>query len=84
MLGTRNNTVSFLDTYNKLMQFKAIGKKRRKAKERAEKPAPGMSAARRADVYRKQNGTNNLTLRQAARILKKAYRAGEPLAEVAE
>lgn len=82
MLGTRNNTVSFLDTYNKLMQFKAIGKKRRKAKERAEKPAPGMSAARRADVYRKQNGGNHLTARQVSRILKKGLRKGEPILEV--
>jgi hypothetical protein len=82
VIGTRNNTVSFIDTYNKLMVYKAIGKKRRKAKERAEKPAPGMSADRRADAYRKQNGGNHLTTRQVARILKKGLRKGEPVLEV--
>lgn len=71
MIGTRNNTVSLLDTYNKLMAYKRIGKARRKALERAQKPAPGLSAQRRADIYREQNGSTRLTSRQRARIAKK-------------
>jgi len=82
--GTRNNTVSFIDTYNKLMQFKKIGKARRKAHERAQKPAPGLTAQQRADRYRRQTGAQALTPRQKARVAKKEYRAGERALAVAE
>ena len=75
MNGTRNNTVSFLDTYNKLMHLKQLGKARRKAKERAEKPAPRLTAEQRARNYREQNGGYSLTRRQRARIAKKEGQA---------
>ena len=84
MNGTRNNTVSFIDTYNKLMQFKKIGKARRKAQERAQKPAPGLTTEQRADRYRRQTGARELTPRQAARLAKKHHGAvGRALATTA-
>lgn len=78
MLGVRNNTVSFLDTYNKLMAYKKVGKARRKARERAEKPAPGLTAEQRLMNYQGQTGGRTLTPRQWARIAKKAGDARWP------
>ena len=74
MQGTRNNTVGLIDTYNKLMAYKQVGKARRKAQARAEKPAPGLSEQQRADNYREQTGARELTPRQQARVDKKARR----------
>lgn len=72
MLGTRNNTVSFLETYNKLMAFKKVGKARRKARERAEKGGGGpMASSRRLMAYAAQRDGGAMTARQRRRYAKK-------------
>lgn len=72
MSGIVNNTVSFLETYNKLMAFKKVGKARRKAKERAEKGVGGpMSSSRRLMVYAAQRDGGAMTPRQRRRYGKK-------------
>ena len=74
MLGTRNNTVSFLETYNKLMAFKKVGKARRKATERAEKGGGGpMPSSRRSMVYAAQRDGGEMTPRQRRRYDKKLH-----------
>jgi hypothetical protein len=74
MTGKINTTLRHLNAYAKVMAFKAVGKAQRKALERAEKPAPGLTAQARADGYRKQNGTNKLTPRQQRRLAQKHHR----------
>lgn len=72
MLGTRNNTVGLIDTYNKLMAYKQVGKARRKAQERAEKgPVVPMASSRRAMVYAAQRDGGPMTPAQKRRYDKK-------------
>jgi hypothetical protein len=72
MNGTRNNTVSLIDTYNKLMAYKRIGKARRKAQERAQMVtgAP-MDPDRRLMAYAAQRDGGAMTPRQARRFAQK-------------
>lgn len=77
MNGTRNNTVAFLDTYNKMMAYKAVGKRVRKARERAEKGGPHpMHPDRRLMAYAAQRDGGAMTPRQARRFAKKLARTG--------
>lgn len=75
MTGKVNTTLRHLNAYAKVMAFKAVGKAQRKALERAERLAPGLTPQRRADAYRKQNGTNKLTPRQQRRLAQKYHRS---------
>lgn len=73
-----NNTVTHLQAYSRVMAFKAIGRQRRKAKEREERGTThGVSLAFEARVnnYLKQTGAaGQLTARQLRRVGKKARR----------
>lgn len=72
MNGTRNNTVSFLDTYNKLMHFKQLGKARRKAEERKKTGGtPPMASSTRLLAYAVQRDAGAMTPRQRRRYERK-------------
>ena len=72
VIGIRNNTVSLIDTYNKLMAYKRIGKARRKAQERVERGTGGpMDPDRRRMVYAAQRDGGAMTPRQARRFAQK-------------
>lgn len=78
---TRNNTIVMIDVYSKLMAMKAIGKRRRKFKERIEQygstggPAPMLTEQREANYRRQNGGGYQLTPRQRRRSRHKSAHA---------
>lgn len=71
MTGKINDTLVRVRAWTMQRTMAKIGKARRKARERAEKPTPRLSAEQRAERYRKQTGARTLTPRQRHRIAKK-------------